>query len=89
MANILSLDPYDTLTLCSSDNVQESVFEIFAIFLVSYTMHKNLFSPVGCKMDTQEKAPNDQSLEFDSLSFAPLLYFGQKFTGISVGAGIW
>ena len=88
MANILSLDPYDTLTLCSSDNVQESVFEIFAIFLVSYTMHKNLFSRVGCKMDTQEKAPNDQGLEF-SLSFAPLLYFGQKFTGISVGAGIW
>ena len=40
-------------------------------------------------MDTQEKAPNDQSLEFDSLSFAPLLYFGQKFTGISVRAGIW
>ena len=43
---------------------------------------------VGCTMDIQEKASNDQSLEF-SLSFASFLYFGQRFTGILVGAGIW
>ena len=75
MANVLSLDPCDPLTLLSSDKVLESVFSVFCDISSQLYYTQNLFSPVGCKMDTQEKAPNDQGLEF-SLSFAPL-YFGQ------------